>query len=102
MKSVNALKVEYGWIEVFGEKVLFTVARIAKKTVPEGVNCYEVRHDDEGQGIPCEIATDIWVNFWGTILSKNKLLVYGKRNRYIGEEEWNYGEGGTARIFELF
>lgn len=65
MERVDALKEEYEWIEVFGEKVLFTVVRIDKKTVPEGVNCYEVRHDDEGQGIPCEIATDIWVNFFG-------------------------------------
>ena len=102
MKSVNALNEKYEWVEVFGEKVLFTVARIDKKTVPKGVNCYEVRHDDEEQGIPCEIATDIWVNFWGTILSKNKLLNSGERNRYIGEEEWNYGVEGTARIFDLF
>ena len=35
--------------------MLFTCARIDRKTVPEDLSCYDVRHDDDCRGIACEI-----------------------------------------------
>lgn len=49
--------------------VLFTSARIDRKTVPENLFCYDARHDDDCQGIACEIKPYVAVNHWGTILT---------------------------------
>ena len=66
---------------------------------------YEVRHDDDMQGIPCEIAERILVNHWGTVVSNKPIalteqLSTGKRYRLINEEtDWNY-EGITCSLRE--
>lgn len=84
-------------ITVFGHAALFSDLRISKESVPEGWYCYEVRHDDECLGIPCEIARGILVNFWGTVISSVPLLQANEAKRFIGEEEWEYtGESGIT------
>lgn len=95
MARWNAAKVEYEKITVFGHEALFSDLRISRGSVPEGLYCYEVRHDDECLGIPCEIAGGILANFWGTVLSPEPLLRANETKRFIGEEEWEYiGESG--------
>lgn len=59
--------------------VLFTDARVDRKTVPEDLFCYDVRHDDDGQGIACEVKPHVIVNHWGTILSREKIPMGGGR-----------------------
>lgn len=72
-----------------GQKALFTNERIKRKTVPEGWHLYEVRHDDECQGIPCEIAKGILVNFWGSLLMHDKLSEVEKEGFLcIWEGDW--------------
>ena len=39
-----------------GKPALFTSIRIKRDTVPDGLYAYDVRHDDECRGIPCESA----------------------------------------------
>ena len=63
----------YEKVIVLGYQALFTNERIKRDTVPDGWYLYEVRHDDECQGIPCEIARRILVNFWGSLLMRDKL-----------------------------
>ena len=69
---------------------LFSSGRIQKDSVPEGFYCYEVRHDDEGRGIPCELSAHILVNFWGTVISRVPLIQENKCRRYIEDEDWSY------------
>ena len=64
---------------------------------------YEVRHDDDQQGIPCEIAEHIFVNHWGTLISNRPIRLdrdtpNSKPYRLINEEtDWNY-EGTTSTL----
>ena len=64
----NAIKEIYDRVEVLGEKMFFTCGRIDRSTVPVGLHVFEVRHDDDCMGIPCQIADWIWVNHWGTLI----------------------------------
>ena len=64
----DAMTEHYEEITVCGKPALFTSIRIKRDTVPEGLYAYDVRHDDECRGIPCEIAPFIMVNHWGTII----------------------------------
>lgn len=64
--TFNAMTEHYEEITVCGKPALFTSIRIKRDTVPDGLYTYDVRHDDECRGIPCEIAPYVMVNHWGT------------------------------------
>jgi len=90
MVRCDARKETYEEIEIFDTPALFSAGRIQKDSVPEGFYCYEVRHDDECMGIPCELSTHILVNFWGTVISKIPLIKKNECKRYIEDEDWSY------------
>ena len=66
--TFHAMTERYEEITVCGKPALFTSIRIKRDTVPDGLYAYDVRHDDECQSIPCEIAPFVMVNHWGTII----------------------------------
>ena len=69
----KANELKYERVRILGKIGFFTNERIQKDSVPERVFQYEVRHDDLCQGIPCEVAKGILVNFWGTLLTLTEL-----------------------------
>ena len=101
----NALTESYEEVTVLNRPMLFTNSRIDRASVPKGLYVYDVRHDDECQGIPVEIADFILVNHWGTLISSRPIKldahpVTGKKYRLIDEEtEWNY-EGIVSSLQE--
>ena len=95
----NVLNASYEVIKLFGKKVLFTSKRIRDSDLPKAIYKYEVRHDDECQGIMCEIAKRIFVNHWGTILSKEEIDLGPNGYRLIDEDKdvkWS-----TSKPFSL-
>ena len=52
----HAMTERYEEITVCGKPALFTSIRIKRDTVPDGLYAYDVWHDDECRGIPCESA----------------------------------------------
>lgn len=78
--------------------VLFTCARLDRKSIPDDLFCYDVRHDDECQGIACEVKPKVSVNHWGTILSKSEIPLEG--GSYYPKEDFNYiGEDMTIEEY---
>ena len=78
-------------ITVLGKPALFSGGRINRHTVPMGLYAYDVRHDDDQQGIPCQIAKYIMVNHWGTILLAEPLKLPADGYLNINEKTgWNY------------
>lgn len=85
----KADELSYERIQVFGKIGFFTNERTQRDSVPEGLYQYEVRHDDCCQGIPCEVAKRVLVNFWGTLLMTEELMKveeYGYK--YIDKDDW--------------
>lgn len=74
-------------INLFGKLVLFTPSRINTEDIPNGIYRYELRHDDECQGIICQISTRILVNHWGTILSNKPIKLDSDGYRDIDEDK---------------
>jgi hypothetical protein len=101
--KVDAMTEQFENVTVLGHPMLFTCLRVDRSTVPIGLYIYEVRHDDEQQGIPIEIAKHILVNHWGTLISKTPLELnpgLTENNAYLfidAETDWNY-EGTTSTI----
>lgn len=70
---VNAKEERYELVMADKYPVLFTNARINRDNVPKGLFRYDIRQDDEYQGIVCEIKKSVMINHWGTILSKTEI-----------------------------
>lgn len=100
---VDAMEETFENVTVFGHPMLFTCLRVDRKTVPEGLFLYEVRHDDDQQGEPVQIANWVMVNHWGTLISDRKIALEPNtsgNNAYRDidpENDWNY-EGTTAKV----
>lgn len=69
----NANEVEYEKIEILGKEGLFIDLRIDFDTVPRGLFCYELRHDDDGKGDPVTLENKVFVNFYGTVILKEAI-----------------------------
>ena len=52
----QANELRYEQITVLEKEAIFTELRVLRDSIPKGFSCYEVRHDDECQGNPVEIA----------------------------------------------
>lgn len=64
-------------IRIFGKPALYTEKRISQIDLPDNIYKYECQHDDDQQGIITMVGKRIIVNFWGTILTKRKIELYG-------------------------
>lgn len=97
--KVNALTEHFEVVTLLGKEVLFTCLRVDRSTVPEGMYAYDVRHDDDCQGIPVEIQKFVLVNHWGTVITKEPLDLGEYGYLYLEEDDWNY-EGYTKTLDE--
>lgn len=102
---MDVLKEEFEVVAVLNHPMLFTCLRINRECVPDGLYVYDVRHDDDQQGLPVQIATWVLVNHWGTLLSDKPLDLIPNQagtNAYLDidpEEDWNY-EGVCMTVQE--
>ena len=103
--AYHAMVETYEEVTVLGKPMLFTDMRIDRNTVPKGMYLYEVRHDDDGRGDPCQIGRWILVNHLGTLISNEpiKLEPHPKYNNALRdidpEKDWNY-EGASCTLLE--
>lgn len=100
----NAKEEDYEEVTVLDHLMLFTCLRIDFSTVPKGMYVYEVRHDDDQQGIPYEISNRISINFCGTLISNKPISLKkdaagNNAFREISMDDWNY-EGVDTTLQE--
>ena len=69
----DATKLNFSVATLFDEPVLFTDLRVDRATVPPQFHLYEIRHEGEDWGRPCQLAKGILVNFYGTVLTLDPL-----------------------------
>lgn len=73
MSRQNAYKADYEMVLFLGKPALLADGRLDKSTIPKGLHGYELRHADEDWGIPCQVANQIIVNFYGTLLTNEAI-----------------------------
>lgn len=59
-------------VEIKGHYGVFTELRVDKSTIPEGVNCYELRHGDDNS-YPAALEENVRVNYFGAVLMTDKM-----------------------------
>ena len=75
MPRYDATTVSYEEATVLGKPALFTTLCIDRSTIPHGYHLYEVRHDDDCQGDAVEIAHNIIVNHWGSLITRDEIAM---------------------------
>ena len=68
------------------EIVIATCLRVPTSEREENLFYYDVRSDDECQGIPCEVSNFVMVNHLATIAT-NKELYIAPEGYFLSEEE---------------
>lgn len=69
----HADELYYEKVKISGVEAFYTSERVQRDSVPENLYQYEIRQDDECTGEVTQIARGIWVNYFGTLLCKEKL-----------------------------
>lgn len=70
------------------EIVFATTLRVPKDERDQNLHYYDVRHDDDGKGIPCEVANYVFINHLCTIATKKELQI--SEHGYILSQEEQY------------
>lgn len=97
----NAIDEQYEEVTVLEKQMLFTDSRIDCNTVPKGLYMYEIRHDDDCQGDPVQIAKGVLVNFFGTLITNEPIKLSADGYLDINpEKDWSYDSGDCHTIKE--
>lgn len=88
----------YEKIELFGKEVLLTTARIDRASVPEGLYLYELRHHSEDWSDPVQIGEGVLVNFYGTVLSREPIVLIADGFLDLGATDINYLDSGSVDL----
>ena len=59
-------------VEINGHYGVFTELRVDKSTIPEGMNCYELRHGED-DSYPAAMEQSVRVNYFGAVLMTDKM-----------------------------
>ena len=94
----NAMTEDFQEATILEKPALFTPTRIDRATVPYGYHLYEVRHDDDCQGDAVQIARNIIVNHWGSLITKDEIELAPDGFLDIGPEDLNYSCGDCRSI----
>lgn len=101
MARYHAMSEEFEEVTILGKPALFTPIRIDRTTVPEGYYLYEVRHDDDCQGDAVQIARNIIVNHWGSLITRDEIHLPADGYLDIEPTDLNY-QTGECRNMEEF
>lgn len=71
----NIKDVQFEECELFNKVVFFTNDRIDRRGLPDNVYVYELRHESGDVSVPIEIADDVTVDFYGSILTNEQFPI---------------------------
>ena len=75
MTRYDAMSTAFEEVTILDKPALFTPLRIGRNTIPVGYHLYEVRHDDDCQGDAVQIALGIAVNHWGSLITRDEIVL---------------------------
>ena len=98
----DAAKITYDDITLLGVPALFTEYRIDRTTIPSQLHLYEIRHEDEDWGRPCQLAKGILVNFYGSLLTRQPIELPDSGYLDFDAEDFRYPDVVGSTDLESF
>jgi hypothetical protein len=92
------MKETFDEVTILGIPALFKSNRIDRSTIPHGYHLYEVRHDNNCQGYAVQIARNIVVNHWGSIITRDEIKLPSDGYLDIEPDDLNYDTGVCRSI----
>ena len=89
METVDVQKEVLEEVELLGRTGYYTGMRVDRKTVPEGMYCYELRHGDDW-GFPVSVEENVRVNYFGAVLFTEELELGKEKALQFGYEDFGY------------
>ena len=83
----------FEYVTFMEKPALFTDLRIDHVTLPKGVERYELRHADEDWSDPCQLARNIVVNHYGTLLMSTPLQLQPDGQIRVDSDAFNFLDG---------
>lgn len=102
MSRQNAYEADYEAILFLGKPALLAEGRLDNATIPEGLHSYELRHTDDDWGIPCQVAKQIIVNFYGTLLTNEPIQLGADGFLDISDWAINFDADGSVSDIPTF
>lgn len=100
MARYDAMTEDFEEVTIFDKPALFTPLRIDRNTVPNGYYLYEVQHDDDCQGDAVQIAKSVVVNHWGSLITRDEIMLPSDGYLDIEPDDLNYGVGDCRSMKE--
>jgi hypothetical protein len=97
MTGYNAMTEDFEEVTILDKPALFTSVRIDRSTVPQCYHVYGVRHDDDCQGDAVQIARNIYVNHWGSLITRDEIKI-PDGFLDIEPEDINYSTGDCRSV----
>lgn len=91
MDVIDVNKENFQEVDIKGHMALFTELRVDKSTIPEGMNCYELRHGDD-DSYPAALEQGVRVNYFGAVFMTDKVEL--GQDGYIPLEYEDFGFTG--------
>jgi hypothetical protein len=101
MERYNAMTEDFEEVTILDKPALFTPLRIDRSTVPNGYYLYEVRHDDDCRGNAVQLAGNIYVNHWGSLITQDEITLEADGFLDIEPEDLNYSSGDCRSVTEF-
>jgi hypothetical protein len=101
MARYSAMTEDFEEVTLFGKPALFTPIRIEHDTVPDGYHLYEVRHDDDCQGEAVQIARNVYVNHWGSLITRDEIMLPADGFMDIEPDVLDYDTGSCRNMGEF-
>lgn len=101
MERYNAMNESFEEVTIFDKPALFTPLRVDRSTVPKGYHLYEIRHDDDSKGDPVQIARNILVNHWGSLITHDEIALPSNGYLDIEPEDLNYSTGDCRSMLDF-
>lgn len=89
MEAIDVSKEMLEEVELLGRTGYFTELRVDKETVPEGMQCYELRYGDD-DGFPASVEESVRVNYFGAVLFAETLELGEENARQLGYEDFAF------------
>lgn len=89
MEAVDVQKELFEEVELLGRTGYFTELHVDKKTVPEGMHCYELRHDEDN-GFPFSVEESASADYYGAVVLAEELDLGEKKALQFGYDDFAF------------
>lgn len=88
--TVDMQKTRFEAVEICGVQGLFTVERVRRSALPNGIYAYDMQTSPEDWSQPCLLACHITVEHYGTVLTGQRIDLpeNGYRDLAPGDFNW--------------